>query len=236
MKIKDMNDLKIFHKYLRSGYVPITIIDENDDIAEMFDFYYEKVHSGEKTILDIVTDNVGQFLQIISIKYVAKWNRLTDLLLHNNYDILSNYSISEIITGSKASETDNQSHRITTSDGTSKQSNKTITTNTVTDNDATYGFNSEFPVDTNKVTSLGEETYIGNADDNVTLDTASGDTTNEAHGNYNHEYSDNRTKKGYFNFTPQELLEREIVLRNTYNILDIMCEDLDKLICLSIYE
>lgn len=83
-----------------------------------------------------------------------------------------------------------------------------------------YGFNSQDPVPTSKNTNR----LTGSGDDNKTDETIDHTGTREL------------TRSGNIGVTTsQQMLESEIKLRAFYNMIDILFNDVDKVLCLSIY-
>ena len=83
-----------------------------------------------------------------------------------------------------------------------------------------YGFNSQDPVPTSKNVNR----LTGSGDDNMTDETIDHTGTREL------------TRSGNIGVTTsQQMLESEIKLRAFYNMIDILFNDVDKVLCLSIY-
>ena len=112
-----------------------------------------------------------------------------------------------------------------TPDITHTKTTQTETVTSITD-DVTgtdvYGFNSSSPVPNNKVTRNGTSTVSNDPDNNVETNVESGTRGLTRHGNIGVT-------------TSQQMLQSEIDLRNNYNFLDNIMDDVDSILCNLVY-
>ena len=145
---------------------------------------------------------------ILVQKFAEKWDKLYSAIT-TNYAPLENYDMEQ-------TETPDITHTKTT---------QTETVTTITDDvSATdvYGFNSSSPVPNNKVTRNGTSTVSNDPDNNVETNVESGTRGLTRHGNIGVT-------------TSQQMLQSEIDLRNNYNFLNNIMDDVDSILCNLVY-
>lgn len=233
------NKIKDYYYYYDNGlygfiqtYINVDWFD--NDLAKTLNFIYFKNRSGEKTaspFLDelmnnrILTDDGYLVLDVtlgdspalmletlakaIVDKYGDKWKATYDALTLK-YDLLDYYSENET----------NTPNVTMTFQG--KHNSKTTTSNKVTSNTTTYGFDSGTSgVKSNTTDSDGNSATSEGEDDNNYLNTS------KEEGTRNRVYN----KKGG---EVTERVKKYIELRKT-NIIDIIMTDIDSLVTIPIY-
>lgn len=150
--------------------------------------------------------------QNIVLTYENKWNRLHNALVENDYEPLENYNMIQVETPdvTKEKTTDVKTRMVTSSSGDSS-------------NDV-YGFNSANPSPSTENNANTEVVVSGDNDENVShdLETESGTRELTRHGNIGVT-------------TSQQMLESEIKLRNDYNFVKILLDDVTKILCNFVY-
>lgn len=158
-------------------------------------------------------------------RYYAKWRAQYDALA-TKYDILSPYDMTIAETESNQLDTDTTIGQTTT--GTYSDSDK-LTSHNTGNTDSIYAFNStENPVPTDKSVGTEDSSRSGSGSNsgtkNITTDYGS-----------KRNITRNLTRKGNIgNTTKQELIERELRLRDTL-VYKIMFKDLNELLTRSVY-
>lgn len=189
------------------------------DLSAILDNMYLTQHSGSKypsivvhRMMKIYNDDVDNAMNNIAEtlvqKFADKWDRLYSAIT-TNYKPLENYDMEQ-------TETPDITHTKTTQTET-----VTSITDDVTGTDV-YGFNSSSPVPNNKVTRNGTSTVSNDPDNNVETDVESGTRGLTRHGNIGVT-------------TSQQMLQSEIDLRNNYNFLDNIMDDVDSILCNLVY-
>ena len=191
--------------------------------TDTLDFEYIYSHSGNKYISPLVekllkddntitTLNLNKLVNIIYNKFNDKWGRLFDVLTEK-YEPLENYNMYEIETPNIKREKTTGTNVDMNVDGSgSNQSN-------------VFGFNTSSDKGVPNAIAEGETSSntIGNEENNFTniIENENGNKVLERNGNIGVTSS-------------QQLLEQEIEVRKN-NIYNIMYEDLDDILTLSIY-
>lgn len=189
------------------------------DLSVILDNMYLTQHSGSKypSIVvqrmmkiynDDVDDAMNNIAETLVQKFAEKWDKLYSAIT-TNYKPLENYDMEQ-------TETPDITHTKTTQTET-----VTSITDDVTGNDV-YGFNSSSPVPNNKVTRNGTSTVSNDPDNNVETNTESGTRGLTRHGNIGVT-------------TSQQMLQSEIDLRNNYNFLNNIMDDVDSILCNLVY-
>lgn len=184
-----------------------------------YDGIYMLEHSGSKhpsivweRLFKMTNEDYEQTMVLIATilvqKFADKWDRLYSAIT-TNYAPLENYDMEQ-------TETPDITHTKTTQTET-----VTSITDDVTGTDV-YGFNSSSHVPNNKVTRNGTSTVSNDPDNNVETDVESGTRGLTRHGNIGVT-------------TSQQMLQSEIDLRNNYNFLDNIMDDVDSILCNLVY-
>lgn len=162
---------------------------------------------------DIVTPAIRvQIAEVIKSKFETKWNILyTNIFNNEEYQPLNNYNIKQV-------ETPDMVY-------TKNETTKFMNTRSITDStdDGIYGFNSSTASLSDTTTKTSTITDTQDPDDNLVEEERkeNGTRTTERSGING-------------NNTQQELAMKEIELRK-HNFYDIVYQDLDTVLCLSIY-
>ena len=187
--------------------------------ATIFDLIYYAEHSGSKhpsiviqRLYEMENEDVGLtinlIVEMIIQKFADKWDRLYSAIT-TNYKPLENYDMEE-------KETPSVTHTIT---------RQTETVTSITDDVSStdvYGFNSSSPVPNSKVTRNGTSTVSNDPLKNIETNAESGTRDLTRHGNIGVT-------------TSQQMLQSEIDLRNNYNFVDNIMNDVDSIMCLLVY-
>lgn len=189
------------------------------DVSNMLDVMYIMEHSGSKHPSIVVqrsyefnnedVENTMKLLgyQIIQ-KFADKWDKLFTVI-NTAYNPLENYDMEQ-------TETPSVTHTIT---------RQTETVTTITDDVSStdvYGFNSSSSVPNSKVARNGTNTVSNDPLKNIETDAESGTRGLSRHGNIGVT-------------TSQQMLQSEIDLRNNYNFVDNIMNDVDSIMCLLVY-
>lgn len=207
---------------------------------ELDEGYY--LHSGNKFISKSLIDFKDKFnlsdtqlktfilskvSSIVNMTFGEKWERLFQVI-KTDYDVLDNFKYTET---TKVDTTSKETQNNTT---TSKQetSSKITSTDNETTNDETYGFNSSSSVPTDSSDNVATSTTQGSKDDNYT------DSTSDENKDIDKDINIDKTvtksgKEGNSDY--QDIIKKEIELRR-YNIFNTIYDDIDKILCLKIYE
>ena len=145
---------------------------------------------------------------IIIQKFAEKWDKLYSAIT-TNYKPLENYDMEQ-------TETPDITHTNTTQSETITEIEDDVTGTDI------YGFNSSSPVPNNKVTRNGTSTVSNDPDNNVETNVESGTRGLTRHGNIGVT-------------TSQQMLQSEIDLRNNYNFLNNIMDDVDSILCNLVY-
>lgn len=201
--------IDIFPDYAMSGI--FQYIGENYNIpwaSKQVDILY-MAHSGNKIASPLLMNNqtVAEIASLIMIYTEKNWNTLSKLF-NIDYDPLNNYDMIEVETPRTTRKIDRN--------GTAN-SNGSLNVN---DSESIYGFNSTSSSPANE----------GTRGSNSTQDTSTEDHTTESTGG-----DRTLTRSGNIGVTTsQQMFKQEIELRKTH-FLDIIFDDVDKLITLPIY-
>lgn len=196
-----------------------TFFTSNDDIQYFFE------HSGEKWASPLLIKMLEQqdedeylleynksvIANIVSRNYWEKWDRLKSTIFDPIYDPIENYDIHQVENPNMIYDSE-----------TSTMSKITKVTDGSTDSDI-YGFNSTSGVSSSDVDQDVTETTTRNSDDNIerTSRSEKGSRTTSRRGN--------NGERSY-----QDLQLKELELRRI-TFLDVVFQDLDKLLTLPIY-
>lgn len=257
-KAKINNKLGIISTLKRKGFLGYF----TDEEALTFDNYYYYGHSGEKFLsplfeklikdreqynniinedYDYVTVNhhkivitngvnklnvVDELADIIGSKFKNSWQKIFNALtLDYNADVNQDYKETKKYNENLSKNYD------TTITGEDKHTTNLTETNTNNADDSIYGFNSNTPSPTDKTSTNGTTTTVGNGEDNKvnSLDRKTGNDVHTTKGDYNIEHY------GVKDITHQELIEKEIEMRKSNIMLNVIFTDVDSVLTLSIY-
>jgi len=186
------------------------------------DFDYLYSHSGDKLISPLVyklleenktilETKLNKIVDIISTRYLDKWNKLYQALVVTQYDPIENYSMNELETPNitKTYHREQNTNLEVKDDGESTSS--------------VYAFNSSTPTPSGKAEVDNTRTTSGDKDDNYQdgTDTETGTRSKRRTGNIGVT-------------TTQQMLEQEIEIKK-HNFYDIVYGDIDNVIALEIY-
>ena len=167
-------------------------LNSTDALTLDYEYYYG--HAGNKRLSVLYENLIGNdnainiLANVIILKFRDKWNKLYQAVVDSNYNPLNNYDMVE---------KENQASKIT-------QSN--------TQNDYSYGFNSE------EHTAVGDtnrsQIIEGSANDNERVLSRSGNIGVAS---------------------SQQLLESEIKLRDNFQFYTMLLNDVDTVLTLAIY-
>lgn len=182
--------------------------------------------TNKKSILDLFTNRLLQFHN--------KWERLiNDFAV--NFDFKSNYNISDVTT-SKTTNSLVETNQSTKSEtGKESQNSKTSYSDTNTETNKSYGFNSNDPVNVGGKDSTKTSLVQGSKDDNYI------DTTNSENQSRNIDrdttinLDTQKTISGTNAKDLSKLFSSEVESRLMYNIINIILDDVDSVICLKVY-
>lgn len=201
-----------------------------------------------------IADALGELAKIIESKFALRWNKIYDAI-NTDYSPLENYDMEQTetpdITRTKATNTNLTTTTGKDTDLTEEKKVKsditTSTTNDIVDNDV-YGFNSSTPVPNNKSTRNGSVTVSGDDTKNVeTIHTTGDGTKNVETVTVTGDEDDNvetetesgtrgLTRHGNIGVTTsQQMLQSEIDLRNNFNFMNQLMDDVDSILCLLVY-
>lgn len=224
LKQKKLYDVFYREGAIEDGLSLLSLI--NDEwFSDVNDIEYFLGHSGNKFAspfllnllsfqgTDIVTPLVrNQIVEVIKAKFETKWNILyTNIFNNEEYQPLNNYNIKQV-------ETPNMTY-------TKNETTKFKNTRSIEDStdDSIYGFNSQTASPSDTTTKTSTITDTQNPNDNLVEEerTENGTRTTDRSGING-------------NNTQQELAMKEIELRK-HNFYDIVYNDIDTVLCLSIY-
>ena len=225
-------------------------------------FNYALTSLGSEDLKKVLSDS---YSGIIDNKFGEKWNTIYNLLLNESkkYDPLSEFKVTTTETPNLTSSrdltkndtitdttTENKDKDTTLSSTKNEKTGTNITTTNETTNDnEVYGYNSTASVPSDTSTSSLNQTMVGDKESNITEGTSSdtGSVTESNTTNYNRELdvTENETTKqtgtketiseGNKSKSYQELISSEIKLRELNNLINIMFNDVNKLLFLEVY-
>lgn len=196
---------------------------------------YYLQRSGLKTIspaykrfIEQLGNDEGSFSmgRLIRTKYLDKWTKVYSSLTAN-YELLTSKEDTTTRTGTG---TDDITYGSSTESNGKTASN--VTTTTSTDNsDEVYGFNSTNPVGDNKSIEQSTETITSDADKNTSYNQQRKTGSDTKNNNYN------ETVKNQGRDRPaSSLIDSEIKMRDKWLFFNIVCNDIDEVATLAIYE
>lgn len=196
-------------------------------------YYFQR--SGLKTIspaykrfIEQLGNDDGSFSmgKLIRTKCLDKWTKVYSSLTAN-YEVLTSKEDTTTRTGTV---TDDITYGSSTESNGKTASN--VTTTTSTDNsDEVYGFNSTNPVGDNKSTEQSTETITSDADKNTSYNKQSKTGSDTKNNTYN------ETVKNQGRDRPaSSLIDSEIKMRDKWLFFNIVCNDIDEVATLAIYE
>lgn len=226
MKQKRLND--VFSSWIDGGiFTTLNALGVPwSDTAETLNAAYHGGHSGGKLISPLVSNVMGdsdtltpeQITRLANIAlsmYGTNWGKLW-ATLSLNYNPITNYDMTESETVSGESEG--------TSIQTESENGSSTQTNTATNNNAIFGFNSSDGVNSDRQT--------GNA-----TETTSDERTDETSNSNTATHSETRTLTRSGNIgvtTSQQMIQAERDLWEWF-FFGVVFKDLDNILCLSIY-
>ena len=254
MKVHEMSNT-LFTEVSKLGNIDFL----TTDVAGILDFEYFNVHSYSKYVLPFVDalkesqpDNyIQQIAKIVNLKFKDKWQKLYDVLIGTEYVPINNYQESETetpnITKTKEgtnSDTRTGSENIESTEISSQKEGTDVTTTGDNQQDnLIYGFNSNVGVGDTERSDNSSSNISGNKEDN-TIDINKTDTS-EKTKNETTQHSINESEKetgtrtyersGLKGGSYQELIEKEVNLKNRYNLFNILYQDVDSIIALMTY-
>lgn len=256
------------------GIFPSMVLSTDKFYSKLYDlcFGYYMQRSGEKTIsltyermLHLVKENAdvtdtaeNLIGKLIRGKFLEKWNRVYDVLISEQYNVLQNHDFTEQKTGNnqnvdtynstkakQGNNTDTTTYDTNVEDNGKRGTNETTTRNVEDANDV-YGFNSVSPVGDTYSNETTSETIVGEADKNTShnIQTKKGTESkqfgideSESHtGTDTTDISiDETINRSGRNVGGAELITEELNLRNTQLFFDIVYSDIDSITTLKIY-
>lgn len=256
------------------GIFPKMILPNDTFYSKINDIclgYYTS-RSGEKTLsptyekiidmvskTDAITNSAEDIIgNLIRSKFIEKWERVYKVLLATQYDALNDYERVENKNGSlDNTKTYNNTRQRSGNDfdetvydvhnnDTTNISEKEVTTNSDTNSDSIYGFNSLNSVPTDKSDIEANETRIRDPEDNQTIKSSDKSGTERINHGINNsesltgtdtdndEYSESRDVKGR-DTNASYLIDKELNMRNKHLFYDIIYADIDSIAVLQIY-
>ena len=241
----------IFSKIANIQDQPFTWLTSSFALTLDKDYYL--VHSGDKRISiaydrllkyedeEVISDAMLELAHIIIGKYALTWNKIYSAI-NTNYSPLENYDMEQIETPDITKErkvatdlTETTSHEIDTTE------ERKVNTD-MKNEQKVYGFNSSNPVPNGETDTTGSdnnniETNRKTADALKNIDTVR--TTGNQTGNIETETEDGtRTLTRHGNIgvtTSQQMLQSEIDLRNNFNFINQLMNDVDSELCMLVY-
>lgn len=220
-----------------------TLITQNDawyeNAADICNIYY--IHrSGNKTISPLyeryiellkthpyTTKTAEQIVgEVVRGKFINKWNKVYTSLVETEYSPVDDFSRNEQI---NAEDTTTNTYNTTITDDGTTAVKETVARDGV-DDDRIYGFNTVEPVGDTKSLSNSTVTTTANANDNTTHNTETKTGTDSK----SHNVDESKNINGR-NTSAQELIMKELDLRNREVFFDIMFKDIDSIVTLAIY-
>lgn len=196
-------------------------------------YYFQR--SGLKTIspaykrfIDLQGNDEGSFSmgRLIRAKCLEKWQKVYSSLTAN-YEVLNS---KEDITTRVGTGKDDIAYGSSTESNGKTASN--VTTTTSTDNsDDVYGFNSLEPVGDTKSTETATETITSDADKNTTYNKQSKTGSDTKSNSY-----DETVKNQGRDRPASSLIDSELKMRDKWLFFNIVCNDIDEVATLAIYE
>lgn len=194
-----------------------------NDLAKQLDEEFYLSHSGGKIISPFVVrleqlkqqekidDVLLRVARYIVNKFTDKWNKIYSAFIQSNYNPLENYSMIQVETPDIEKNS------------TAKTNTELKTKTSIDSTRDTYGFNSATSVPTNKDATDTDVDVTGDKDKNFTDYKETETGTREL------------TRSGNIGVTTsQQMLQSEIDLRK-FNFVDMIMNDVDEIMCLSIY-
>lgn len=208
--------------------------------------------------LGIDIDVNEQISRILIDKFIDKWTRVYEVLVNSQYNALENTNIVERKTGNNTNEktynnsfTKTGNNSDTTTYDTELENNSDTNVNETTtsnngENNKVFGFNSVDAVDVNSSTSNSTDTVTANKNDNTehSVETKTGtetknftiSETDKKSGTDTDELTINEsTSKMGTDVAKQDLVNKELDLRNRTTFFDIVFADIDSVMASSIY-
>lgn len=232
--------------------------DRTKDLGIAFttDTDYSIGHSHDKFISPLVNkllDASGHLTQqsmtrlcnIITMRYLDKWTRLWDSL-HLEYNPLNNYDMAEEMEndetikqyGKTTTRTPSLTHTKTGTEADTPNVTETETPR-VTKTNKVRGFNSDTDVPSDFTEAGGNRTTQRTGTDTTTYNLTEQDTGTDTHADSGRDTTDREYKltfKGRVgNFSPSDMLEKEVQFRRIDFFNNIVYPDVDKILTLSIY-
>lgn len=213
----------IFRK-IQGGTLATSLEWLTESLAQYLDEKLVLEHSGDKTVShyyeamieleddETVSDALLLVARNVVNTYSDKWNKLHDAIISSDYNPLENYSMEQVETPDITREktTDVKTKMVTSSSGDSSN--------------GVYGFNSASSVPSTEAETSTEVTVEGSNTDNVSHDEETETGTREL------------TRHGNIGVTTsQQMLESEVKLRSDVNFMNIVLNDVSKILCLSVY-
>ena len=199
-----------------------------------------------------------QMTIIIKHKFIDKWTRLYNVLITSQYNPLDSVSITEQKNGNNTTEknynnsvTKTGNNSDTTTFDTELENNSDTNVNETTtsnnsDTNKVYGFNSVQPVNTDSSESNSTDTVTANKNDNTehSIETKTGtetknftiSETDAKSGTDTDEITiDESITKTGTDVAKQDLVNKELDLRNRTTFFDIVFTDIDSIMASQIY-
>lgn len=241
-KVIDLTEVRLF----RSLVPKFDWLSEED--ASTLDTEYQYGHSGSKYLSPLMTrliekegeeNAMSQIVDIITVKFSDKWNRLRESFIEASYNPINNYDMKEEENiGSKKTSTDTRSRESTLS-----STDKSTTTNSQNasskgaNENKRNGFNSPSAVPTGSVSTETETNGESSSEENsesTNTDSETENNTNITEGAFN----DNHrilTRSGNIGVTTSaQMIQGEINLRS-WSFYEMMMGDVDSVLTCSFY-
>ena len=229
---------------------------EDAGIIVSNDLDYSLGHSYNKLISPLVTNmlddngtldvsSAQMLANIIKIRYLDKWARIWQSI-HLEYNPLNNYDMTEAMTDDETvreyGKTETRTPTLThTKTGTETNTPDVTETETpeLTRTDKVRGFNSSEDVPSGSASSSGTKTTVTEGENEIEYniteeDTGTDETVLGGSDTQTRNYSLSFTGR-VGNFSPSEMLEKELAFREFDYFNKVVFADVDKLLTLSIY-
>ena len=182
--------------------------------------------TNKKSILDLFTNRLLQFYN--------KWERLiNDFAV--NFDFKSNYNISDVTTSTTTNSLVETNQSTKSETGNETQNSKTSYSDTNTETNNSYGFNSNEPDNVGGKNSTETSLVQGSKDDNYINTTNSENQSRNIDRDTTINLNTQKTKSGTIAKDLSKLFSSEVESRLIYNIINIILDDVDSVICLKVY-